>query len=218
MSEENDVVVVDEAAEAAAATGKKRAPKEKPVKEKPPAPKFWITGVGNKPTSIYGQIQAVVFANPGLTEAELLPHLLAGVKAPKNEVNEDYLGGYMTGGIRRGYLTNNEAEASTVLNVKVEAVKEPKEKKEAGPTGAGDAILKALEAIITENSAERTTPISGASLSEKTGKTLPVLARTLKKLEKDGHVVLNIGEDKVIATIALTDKAAPAAEPSADIA
>lgn len=220
MTDETDVVNVTETEQTPEATGKKRAPKERPVKEKPPAPKYWITAVGNKPSSIYGQIQAVVFAHPGLTEAELFPFMKETLTPPKRGVDEEYVGGYLTGGLRRGYLTNNEAEASAEFGIKAEPVREPKEPKSSAPSGAGDAIIKALEKILADNGVtDRTNPISGASLSEATGKSLPSLARTLKKLEKEGHLVIALAEDgKTIQSVALTEKPAPAAEPDAPIA
>lgn len=178
---------------------------EKPKKApKAPAPKkrYWITGAANPSTSIYGQIQLVVHANPGMTVDELLPHLIAGVQSTKSTKDVSFFTGYLAGGERRGYLTSDESAKSTELNVKMAAVREKKEKA-PGATSVQEEILKALEKIVTDAEVERTNPISAATLSEALKKPIKNVARSLKSLEKAGKIVIVLNDDTTIGTVSL---------------
>lgn len=213
MSDENTEAQVAEAAETTAEAPAK-AKKEPRVEEA-----LFCTDLANGEGTVHAQIQRYVFDNPGATRSAVVKALAGKIGTKSATANERYVGAYVAGGIRRGYLTTDGAKAAKDFPAKAAKEKSKSEKVAKGDlTKQGRALVETLEAIIAgADGAERTTPISVGTLTEKMGnKPLSHIARTLTKLETDGYITVSKDEGDKVTGVALTEKTVPIASAPAE--
>lgn len=190
--------------------------------------KFWLGSAPCRKGHIYDALRHFVHSNPGMTRAELvasaaLKEAMSGSRNPEARkqavVDDAYVSGYLTGGIRRGYLVDSADKAATEIAF-VEEGKAVSDKAPAGEvTKAGREFLDTLAAFIAAKGAAPDTPVSAKTIEEHTGKNLSMAARTLSKLEQDGYIDIERLKDeageptKKVASIKILKM--PAAAPTA---
>lgn len=192
-------------------------PKAKKVKapaEPRPEESLYCTNVANTEGTVHAQIQRYVFDNPGATRSAIVKGLTGQIKTKEAPATDRYITSYVAGGIRRGYLTTEKSAAASEFPAKVAKAPKKSEKTSAGDlTKQGRALVDALEKVVTDAGAPRTTTVSVETLTTAMGnKPLSHAARTITKLEKDGYIVVYKDEADKMTGFSLTDKEAPAAK------
>ena len=180
------------------------ADEAKPQKLEKANQKFYLGTAACRKGKIYDALRAFVFANPGMTRAELIASAdlkvaMGGTRNPDARkqaiVNDAYVNGYLSGGLRRNFLTDKADEAATEITF-IETGKAVSDKVGAGElTKSGREFLNMVAGILTEAGVAADHPVSAETLEKKLGRPLALSARTISKLEVDGYLDVERAKD-----------------------
>ena len=172
--------------------------KAKAPKEPKAQPRVWIGSTASREGAVYHRLQVLAAQNPGLERDALIKKLIADGFTAKNskkfeENPEQFIGGYITAGERKGFFTFNESKAQSEPTVAAVTKKESAPK---GPTvtESGRALLSALKDGLGDRfKAGEGLPVKEVAEAMKKNKSQ--LSRTLDKLVKEKYVETDSVED-----------------------